>query len=42
MPDAELAEFMASVGHVVTSCVDAMPPHQAFIDRCCRAPALVA
>jgi tryptophan halogenase len=42
MPDAELAEFMASVGHVVTSCVDAMPPHQAFIDRCCRASALVA
>jgi tryptophan 7-halogenase len=42
MPNAELAEFMASVGHVVTSCVDAMPPHQAFIDRCCKAPALVA
>ena len=42
MPDAELAEFMASVGRVVASCVDVMPPHQAFIDRCCMAPALVA
>jgi tryptophan halogenase len=42
MPDVELAEFMASVGRVVASCVDVMPPHQAFIDRCCMAPALVA
>ncbi|KRE86103.1 tryptophan halogenase [Rhodanobacter sp. Soil772] len=42
MPDAELAEFMASVGRVVASCVDVMPPHQAFLDRCCTAPALVA
>ena len=42
MPDAELAEFMASVGHVVASCVEVMPPHQAFIDRCCMAPAMIA
>ncbi len=42
MPDAELAEFMASVGRVVASCVDVMPPHQAFIDRCCMSPARVA
>ena len=42
MPDAELAEFMASVSRVVASCVELMPMHQAFIDRCCTAPAMVA
>ncbi|WP_027493627.1 tryptophan halogenase family protein, partial [Rhodanobacter sp. OR444] len=42
MPDAELAGFMASVSHVVASCVEVMPAHQAFIDRCCTAPAMVA
>ena len=40
MSDQELAGFMASVNHVINSCVDAMPPHQAFIDRHCAAPSL--
>ncbi|MFC5527657.1 tryptophan halogenase family protein [Rhodanobacter ginsengisoli] len=40
MPAQELKAFMASVGQVVASCVDAMPPHQAFIDRHCAAPDL--
>jgi tryptophan halogenase len=38
MPALDLKAFMASVGQVVASCVDAMPPHQAFIDRHCAAP----
>lgn len=42
MPDAELAGFMASVSHVVASCVEVMPAHQAFLDRCCAAPAMPA
>ena len=42
MPDAELAAFMASVSHVVASCVELMPTHQAFLDRCCPAPAMPA
>jgi tryptophan halogenase len=42
MPDAELAAFMASVNHVVASCVELMPTHQAFLDRCCPAPAMPA
>jgi tryptophan halogenase len=42
MPDKELAGFMASVGQVVASCVDAMPSHQAFIDRHCIAPSVAA
>jgi tryptophan 7-halogenase len=40
MPDQDLARFMASVSQVVASCVDAMPLHQAFIDRHCVAPSL--
>ncbi|HVC16923.1 MAG TPA: tryptophan halogenase family protein [Rhodanobacter sp.] len=35
MPDQDLYQFVAGVGKVVASCVDAMPPHQAFIDRHC-------
>jgi len=35
MPDRELYQFVTGVGKVVASCVDAMPPHQAFIDRHC-------
>jgi tryptophan halogenase len=42
MPDKELARFMASVSQVVNSCVEAMPPHQAFIDRHCAAPYMAA
>ncbi len=38
MPLDDLQKFMASVGHVVSSCVDVMPMHQAFIDRHCAAP----
>jgi tryptophan halogenase len=38
MPLEDLRKFMASVGHVISSCVDAMPMHQAFIDRHCAAP----
>ncbi|MGH8160337.1 MAG: tryptophan halogenase family protein [Rhodanobacter sp.] len=42
MSDQELAGFMASVSQVVNSCVEAMPPHQAFIDRYCVAPSMAA
>lgn len=40
MPEKDLTGFMASVSRVVNSCVDAMPMHQAFIDRVCPATAL--
>ncbi len=33
----ELREFVEHVEKVIASCVQAMPPHQAFIDRHCRA-----
>jgi len=33
----KLREFMASVQGVIANCVDAMPMHQAFIDRYCKA-----
>ncbi len=42
MSDKELAGFMTSVSNVISSCVDAMPPHQAFIDRHCAAPSMAA
>jgi tryptophan halogenase len=42
MSDKELAGFMASVSQVVSSCVDAMPMHQAFIDRHCVASGMAA
>jgi tryptophan 7-halogenase len=42
MSDKELAGFMASVSQVVNSCVDAMPMHQAFIDRHCVASGMAA
>ncbi len=38
MPQDDLQKFIASVGQVIASCVDAMPTHQAFIDRHCAAP----
>ncbi|MBB6240639.1 tryptophan halogenase family protein [Rhodanobacter sp. MP1X3] len=38
MPLDDLQKFMTSVQHVISSCVDAMPTHQAFIDRHCTAP----
>lgn len=37
MPEKDLKEFVAHVQKVIATCVDAMPPHQAFIDRYCRA-----
>jgi len=40
MPERDLAGFMASVGQVVDTCVEAMPMHQAFIDKVCPAPAM--
>jgi tryptophan halogenase len=38
MPLNDLKNFVGSVGHVISSCVDAMPMHQAFIERHCAAP----
>jgi tryptophan halogenase len=39
MPEKELFEFVDHVRSVIATCVQAMPTHQAFIDRNCRAPA---
>ena len=38
MPEQDLAAFMAGVRQVVHACVEAMPMHQAFIDKICPAP----
>jgi tryptophan 7-halogenase len=38
VPDADLQRFVAGVGSTIARCVDAMPMHQAFIDRYCKAP----
>jgi tryptophan halogenase len=40
MADADLYEFVAHVEKVISGCVDAMPMHQAFIDRWCKAAAM--
>ncbi|MBN8264249.1 MAG: tryptophan 7-halogenase [Xanthomonadales bacterium] len=37
MPEEELVKFMGHVRGVIANCVEAMPPHQAFIDRHCKA-----
>ena len=37
MSEKDLNEFVAHVQQVIATCVDAMPPHQAFIDRYCKA-----
>ncbi len=37
LPEAELRQLMDGVQRVIAACVEAMPPHQAFIDRHCRA-----
>jgi tryptophan halogenase len=42
MSDADLRLFMQGVRNVVASCVDAMPPHEAFIARHCAAQAMAA
>jgi tryptophan halogenase len=36
-PD-ELEKFGESVRGVIANCVAAMPPHEQFIERCCRSP----
>ena len=36
--DAQVRGLVESVGRVIGQCVDAMPMHQAFIDRYCKAP----
>jgi tryptophan 7-halogenase len=38
VPDAELLKLAESVRNVVASCVAAMPTHEQFIDRYCKAP----
>jgi tryptophan halogenase len=37
MSPKDLHDFVSHVEQVIASCVDAMPPHQAFIDRYCKA-----
>jgi len=37
VPDRDLFQFIDHVEQVMAGCVAAMPPHQAFIDRHCRA-----
>lgn len=39
LPEADVARFVGSVRETLRHCVQAMPAHQAFIDRYCRAPA---
>ncbi|HEY8011442.1 MAG TPA: tryptophan halogenase family protein [Rudaea sp.] len=39
LPDKDLDELVGGVKKVVATCVDAMPMHQAFIDRYCKAGA---
>jgi tryptophan halogenase len=36
--DADLVKLGESVRGVIGSCVSAMPSHEAFIDRYCKAP----
>ncbi|GAB2505423.1 tryptophan 7-halogenase [Pseudoxanthomonas sangjuensis] len=40
MPEDKLVQFVERVRQVVASCVATMPPHQDFIDRNCKAPAM--
>ena len=37
LPAEDIYRFVAGVGQTIDRCVDAMPPHQAFIDRYCAA-----
>jgi len=39
LPETKLRELLDGVRKVIASCVDAMPMHQQFIDRCCAAAA---
>jgi tryptophan halogenase len=36
--DEDLYQYVDHVEKVIASCVAAMPPHQVFIDRHCKAP----
>ena len=38
MPQADLEDLVDGVRKVLANCVEVMPPHQAFIDRYCKAP----
>ena len=38
VPAEDVYRFIDSVGQTIARCVDAMPMHQQFIDRCCAAP----
>jgi tryptophan halogenase len=38
VPEQELMQFGESVRSVIAACVAAMPSHEQFIERCCRAP----
>ena len=42
MEEEEVVGFVEHVRKVVANCVQAMPPHQAFIERHCKAPAVAA
>ena len=37
VPEEDLYRFISSVGRTIAGCVDAMPTHQAFIERYCTA-----
>ncbi len=39
LPEIQLRELVNGVRKVIGTCVDAMPMHQQFIDRCCKAAA---
>jgi tryptophan halogenase len=41
MSERELDELVGGVRKVVGACVEAMPMHQQFIDRHCKAPKIV-
>ena len=38
MSDDDLRQYVGDVKKVIASCVDVMPPHEAFIARYCAAP----
>jgi tryptophan halogenase len=38
VPEPELVQLGESVRAVIAACVAAMPEHEQFIARCCRAP----
>lgn len=39
VPEKDLLGLVGGIGKVIANCVEAMPPHQAFIDRYCKASA---